>query len=129
MSVMTFKPGVVTNPNGRPKGVPNKLTIAAKEAIELAFKGIGGVPALTEWALNNQTAFYTAVWSKIIPRDISLDGAGTNLTMLFNFSEIVRSLKNVSTEDLAALERAATIALEGPVIDAQASGGNGEAKS
>jgi hypothetical protein len=31
---------------GRKKGVPNKTTVACKEALQLAFQGIGGVSAL-----------------------------------------------------------------------------------
>lgn len=38
---------------GRKKGVPNKTTVACKEALQLAFQGIGGVPALQTWAKLN----------------------------------------------------------------------------
>lgn len=124
---MPYRPGVSGNPAGKPKGAMNKSTIEVKRAIELAFEGIGGVKALTAWAKENPTHFYNSVWSKIIPKDINLEGAG-GLTMLFNFSEIVRSLKNVSTEDILALERAASVAIDRRIVDAETSGGNGQAE-
>lgn len=65
-----FKAG---NP-GRLPG-PNKLTVEAKEAIELAFEGIGGVPALIEWAQAKRDLFYTLIWTKLIPKKINLSGS------------------------------------------------------
>ena len=61
---------------GRKKGVPNKLTMAAKECIALAFEGIGGTKALIKWAGkndDNRKAFYTVVWPKIIPLQVGMD--------------------------------------------------------
>ena len=43
---------------GRKKGSANKTTVKVREAMELAFEGIGGVPALVEWVQDNQTEFY-----------------------------------------------------------------------
>lgn len=47
-----------TNGTGRPKGSRNKLNTDIKEAFDIAFKGIGGTKALTDWAssdvYNNQ---------------------------------------------------------------------------
>lgn len=61
---------------GRPKGIPNKSTKAVKEALELAFEGIGGVPALQKWAGDNTTDFYK-LWVKMLPTDIKAEIAGT----------------------------------------------------
>lgn len=58
---------------GRTKGTPNKTTALAKEAIELAFEGIGGVSTLQEWAKANMTDFYRSVWVKILPLQIGGD--------------------------------------------------------
>lgn len=58
---------------GRVKGVPNKTTVAAKEALALAFEGVGGVPALIDWARANQTEFYK-LWSKLLPIKAELGG-------------------------------------------------------
>lgn len=55
---------------GRVKGTPNKLSMAAKEAIQLAFDKIGGVDRLISWALedsDNLKVFYTSLYSKLIP--------------------------------------------------------------
>jgi hypothetical protein len=51
---------------------PKKLTQDAKAAIQLAFEDLGGLTRLVEWANNpaNLGAFYTQIWSKIIPKDI-----------------------------------------------------------
>ena len=52
---------------GRKKGVPNRKTAAVKEALELAFQGIGGVKELVEWAKLNRGDFYTKLWVKLLP--------------------------------------------------------------
>lgn len=60
---------------GRPKGVPNKVTQQAKEAIEYAFNGLGGAEGLLEWAQSdpaNQKIFYSQVWTKILPKDMTV---------------------------------------------------------
>ncbi len=53
---------------GRPKGSQNKTTVAAKEALQMAFDGIGGVPALIAWAMDekNQGEFYK-IYTKLLP--------------------------------------------------------------
>ena len=60
---------------GRQKGTPNKTTAKVTEAMELAFEGIGGVPALIEWAEDNQTEFYK-LFVKLLPVQVeaSVDG-------------------------------------------------------
>lgn len=55
---------------GRPKGVPNKSTRAVKEALVLAFEGIGGVPALATWAKKNRSEFYK-LWGRMLPLEVS----------------------------------------------------------
>ncbi len=54
---------------GRPAGLPNKLTVAAKQAFSLAFEGIGGVEALIEWGKENKSAFYT-LYARLIPQEL-----------------------------------------------------------
>ena len=60
---------------GRKKGSANKTTVKVREAMELAFEGIGGVPALVEWAQKNQTEFYK-LFAKLLPVQVeaSVDG-------------------------------------------------------
>lgn len=67
---MPFKPGQSGNPRGRESGSSNKTTVAAKQAFQLAFDGLGGVTALQEWAKDNQTEFFK-LFSKLIPQDVN----------------------------------------------------------
>jgi hypothetical protein len=61
---------------GRKKGSPNKSTRSVKEAIELAFLGIGGVDQLIKWAKKHPSEFFSRVWVRILPQQIQLDLAG-----------------------------------------------------
>jgi hypothetical protein len=58
---------------GRKKGVPNKNTRAAREAMQLAFQGVGGVKALTAWAKDNPTEFYK-IYARLIPVETEVSG-------------------------------------------------------
>lgn len=58
---------------GRPKGVGNKTTTAAKEAFALAFDEMGGVPRLVLWAKLNPTEFYK-LFARLIPVDVTSAG-------------------------------------------------------
>jgi hypothetical protein len=60
---------------GRKKGVPNKTTASVKEAITLAFEGIGGVPKLIRWANANETEFYK-LWGRLVPHEVTGAGGG-----------------------------------------------------
>ena len=60
---------------GRQKGTPNKTTAKVKEAMELAFEGIGGVPALVEWAQDNQTEFFK-LFAKLLPVQVEANVDG-----------------------------------------------------
>ncbi len=51
---------------GRPKGSKNKASVAAKQAFQEAFDGVGGVEALQNWAKENPTDFFK-LFSKLIP--------------------------------------------------------------
>lgn len=65
---------------GRKKGSVNKTTKEAKEAIELAFEGIGGVNALILWAEDNKSVFYSQVWPKLLPIQHKHGGDADNTT-------------------------------------------------
>lgn len=57
---------------GRPKGVPNKFTLSAKEAFQLAFDRLGGAEGMVAWATSdpeNLKTFYS-LYSKLIPVDV-----------------------------------------------------------
>ena len=57
-------------PRGRRLGIPNKATRSVKAALEAAFDGLGGVPALMKWAEQDPSGFY-ALWGKLLPKEIS----------------------------------------------------------
>lgn len=62
---------------GRKKGVPNKTTQIAKDAIALAADRLGGVDRLVEWAKEddkNEAAFWTTIYPKLLP--LQVNGAG-----------------------------------------------------
>lgn len=61
---------------GRPKGSPNKVTKAAKEAIAEAAEQLGGVNRITEWAKEdpkNEHAFWATIYPKLIPVQVGGD--------------------------------------------------------
>jgi len=60
---------------GRPKGSPNKITASIKEAIEAAFRGVGGAEYLMQQARENPQAFMTLL-GKIIPAQVQAELTG-----------------------------------------------------
>ncbi len=58
---------------GRKPNSPNKKTAAVKDALELAFDGLGGVKALQKWGKDNPSSFY-ALWIKMLPAQTQLSG-------------------------------------------------------
>jgi hypothetical protein len=65
-----------TSGQGRPKGIPNKTTVAAREAFQMAFDKTGGPEALAKWAMDNQTEFYK-LFARLIPVDVNASGGLT----------------------------------------------------
>ena len=75
MSAAAFKKGQKPGP-GRPKGVPNKTTQSAKEAIALAAAGLGGTARLVKWAKEdpkNEATFWGSIYPKLIPVTLAGD--------------------------------------------------------
>lgn len=61
---------------GRPKGSLNKVTGAAKAAIEMAAEGIGGSKRLQAWCKEdplNERAFWTQIYTKLLPLQLTGD--------------------------------------------------------
>jgi Family of unknown function (DUF5681) len=69
-----FQPGVSGNPAGKPKGTPNKFTVALREAILAAGEAAGGEGGLTAYltrlALENSSA-YAGLLAKVLPTTLS----------------------------------------------------------
>jgi hypothetical protein len=55
---------------GRPKGVPNKITLSVKEAIERAFERVGGISYLERVAHSDPRTF-CALLSKLLPTKLA----------------------------------------------------------
>jgi hypothetical protein len=65
---------------GRPKGSLNATTRSAKEAIEAAAEGLGGVARLIQWAQEapeNERAFWASVYPKLLPLTTNVSGSMT----------------------------------------------------
>lgn len=59
---------------GRPKGVPNKTTQVAKDAIAQAAEALGGSTRLVAWAQEdpkNEAAFWTSIYPKLLPLQVN----------------------------------------------------------
>lgn len=74
--------GKTNNPNGRPKGIPNKASIVVKEDVLEVYRRLGGVDGLERWARlsqRNLAAFYGWMMTKMLPaaQDITI-GAPTD---------------------------------------------------
>jgi hypothetical protein len=92
---------------GRKKGTPNKSTALVKEALELAFDGIGGVPALIAWAKREPTEFYK-LFSKLLPQQHNVTGPGgrpIQIETKFDFSSIPTPELNEYESVLAKLKQ------------------------
>lgn len=64
---------------GRPKGSVNKVGKAAKDAIAEAAAGLGGAERLVNWAKEapeNERAFWTTIYPKLIPVQVSGEDGG-----------------------------------------------------
>lgn len=60
---------------GRPKGAQNKVTRTAKEMIEQAALGLGGVEGMIAWAKSdpdNLKAFWSQVFPKLMPHQVNM---------------------------------------------------------
>lgn len=68
--------------SGRKAGVRNKSTMTAKQCIQDVFDKLGGVSAMTDWAIRNQTEFYTKIYPKILPLDTNIKHSAEQLPAL-----------------------------------------------
>lgn len=71
-----FVKGQSGNPNGRPKGIANKTTQAAKDVIAQAAEALGGADRLLAWAKEapeNERAFWSSIYPKLLPFTVAGD--------------------------------------------------------
>lgn len=65
---------------GSRKGVPNRVTAAAKSVIAEAAELLGGVQRLADWAKEdpeNEAKFWTTIYPKLIPVQITGEDGGS----------------------------------------------------
>lgn len=75
---------------GRPKGVPNKNTKAAKDAIAEAAEALGGAKRLTAWAKEdptNERVFWGTIYPKLLPLQVTGEGGGAVIIQASSLDE------------------------------------------
>lgn len=73
---------------GRPKGVPNKATTLAKDAIAAAAERLGGTDRLVDWCNEdpkNETVFWSSIYPRLLPLQVTGEGGGALELKLANW--------------------------------------------
>jgi hypothetical protein len=84
---------------GRKSGTPNKTTATVKEALQLAYAGMGGAEALTTWAKANPTEFYR-LWARMLPTEIKGSGATLEDLIVGTAERLARARRALDGEDV-----------------------------
>ncbi len=115
---MLFKPGE----GGRPKGVPNRLTVSVKDAIERAFDRLGGVSYLEHVGKTDPRTF-CALLSKLLPTKLAnADGSPllAALTELTDAQLEARTARALQDAQRAGLMAGSDAVSGQPILDVQA---------
>ena len=108
-------PFAAGNP-GRPPG-PNRVTLSVRSALEAAFHGLGGVPALIAWAEQEPAEFYR-LWSKLLPKNITIDGGAQLGIVILPPLGSPTATATASIGSVDGLERLEPIAAPLPALEA-----------
>jgi hypothetical protein len=60
---------------GRKKGTPNKVSATVKQNVLEVFEKLGGVNAMTCWAIEDPRSFYQ-LYGKLIPTEQAIEHSG-----------------------------------------------------
>lgn len=89
-NLKTDEKGQIKRGPGRPKGSPNKVNKAAKDAIADAAEALGGSSRLVDWVKEdpaNERAFWTQIYPKLVP--VTLGGDSDNPIAVISKVELV----------------------------------------
>jgi len=92
-----FKKGEKRPNQGRPKGLTNKTTQSAKDAIAAAAEALGGSDRLVAWVkedASNEKVFWGTIYPKLLPLQVA--GAGENGELVI--THITRSIIDNSND-------------------------------
>jgi hypothetical protein len=103
---------------GRPAGIPNKLTLSVKEAVERAFEKLGGASYLEHVGRTDPRTF-CALLSKLLPTKLANADGSPLLAALTELTDA--QLEARTARALADAQRQGLMSgLSGPVIEVQA---------
>lgn len=102
---------------GRPKGLPNKLTVSVKEAVENAFQELGGMSYLVHVGRTDPRTF-CALLSKLLPTKLANADGSPLLAALTELTDA--QLEARTARALADAQRQGLMASTGPVIEVSA---------
>ena len=103
---------------GRPPGIPNKMALSVKEAIENAFTELGGISYLVHVGRNDPRTF-CALLSKLLPTKLANADGSPLLAALTELTDA--QLEARTARALADASRAGLMSgASGPVIEVSA---------